>query len=459
MTLKAVTGPNGEARVTPHFVTGSLLRHILAMTGAGAIGLVAIFVGDLANILFLSWLDDEAVVAAIGYASSILFFTTSIGIGLSIAATALVSPRVGAGDRPAARRLAGSALLLTLLSSIVLAALVWLLVPPLLGLLGATGRTHALAESYLQILVPFLPPLAVAMTATALLRSIGDARRAMNVTLIGAVVNVALDPLLIFGAGLGVHGAAIASGLARLFMVSYGLYATIRSHDMVSRPSAEEALDDFRALGSVAVPAVLTNVATPVGNAYVTAAIAVHGDSAVAAWAIIGRIVPVAFGAIYSLSGAIGPIVGQNWGAGEEARMRRAFTLTLGVTGAFTLAAWIALLALEGPITKLFRAEGAVADLIGFYCRDVSPLFVFLGFLFVANAVFNTLGRARLSTALNWGRATVGTVPFVEAGSRLGGAEGVLAGNMIGAVGFGLVAVWLCYRLMEAPGRDSRLNR
>ena len=92
----AVTPPSSESikpsrrePQTPVFVTGSILRHILVMTGAGAVGLMAIFAGDLANILFLSRSGDDAVVAAVGYASSILFFSTSIGIGLSIAATAL----------------------------------------------------------------------------------------------------------------------------------------------------------------------------------------------------------------------------------------------------------------------------------------------------------------------------------------------------------------------------------
>lgn len=87
----------------PKFVTGSILRHILVMTGAGAVGLMAIFVGDLANIYFLSLSNDQAVVAAVGYASSILFFSTSIGIGLSIAAMAMVSPALGAGLRARAR--------------------------------------------------------------------------------------------------------------------------------------------------------------------------------------------------------------------------------------------------------------------------------------------------------------------------------------------------------------------
>lgn len=449
MDVADVTVTGAIPAPPPRFITGSLLRHILIMTGTGAVGLVAIFIGDLANILFLSWLGDEAIVAAVGYGSSILFFTTSIGIGLSIAATSLVSPAIGAGKRPRARQMASSALMLTLIASIVLTALVWLAVSPLLSLLGAEGRTHDLARDYLWILVPFLPPLALAMTSTGILRSVGDARRAMHITLIGAIVNIALDPIFIFTFGLGIHGAAIASGIARLAMVTYAIYAVVRVHDMATRPSVPALQADWPPLLAVAVPAVLTNIATPVGNAYVTAAIAAHGDSAVAAWAIIGRIIPVAFGAIYALSGSIGPIIGQNYGAGNHQRMRQAFTLSLAVNAAFTCAAWIVLLLGTGLIVDFFKQTGSAAELIRQFNTVLSPLFVFLGAMFVANAAFNTLGHARLSTWINWGRATVGTIPFVEFGSRHGGAEGVLAGNMIGGIAFGVVAVWLCYRLMD----------
>lgn len=120
----------------PKFVTGSLTRHILVMSGAGGAGLVAIFLADLANILFLSWLKDEAVVAAAGYASSILFFTTSVGIGLSIAAAALVSPALGAGNREAARRWSVNAHLAALVVSIAFAILLWPAIGGLLTLLG-----------------------------------------------------------------------------------------------------------------------------------------------------------------------------------------------------------------------------------------------------------------------------------------------------------------------------------
>jgi putative MATE family efflux protein len=446
------TGRRGGAG--PRFVTGSLLRHILAMTGAGAVGLMAIFVGDLANIYFLSTLSDEAIVAAVGYASSILFFSTSVGIGLSIAATSLVAPALGARRRMRARRLAVNAHVLAFLFASGASIALWLAITPLLELLGASGRTLELSARYLAILLPTLPVLSLAMTSAAVLRSVGDARRAMHVTLSGAVINVVLDVVLILHFGLGIEGAALSSLLARTMMMGIGLHGVIKVHDLIGRPKLATLIQDAPAYWRIALPAVLTNVAPAVGNGYVTYAIAAFGDAAVAAWAIIGRIIPVAFGAIYALSGSVGPILGQNFGAREARRMRDVFTLSLFTMSAFTGLAWFLLAVFAHPLASLFNAGPEARVLIVFFCRWLSPLFVFLGALFIASATFNTLGRPHVSTLLNWGRATLGTVPFVLLGGKFFAAEGVLAGNMLGGVIFGLAAIFSGYQLIARLGEE-----
>ncbi len=433
----------------PKFATGSLLRHIFVMTGAGAFGLMAIFIGDLANLIFLSWLKDEAIVAAVGYGSSILFLTISIGIGLSIAATSLVSPAIGARDLDRARRLSINSFLTTLIVASVSSLIVWLLIPWALRTLGATGRTLELSKMYLSILVPSLTPLALGMTASGVLRSVGDARRAMNVTLIGAVLNVILDPILIFWMGWGLEGAAIASVIARFGVMAVGFYGVIAVHKLIDRPHWGMFVNDAVLISGIAVPAIMTNIATPVSNAYVTYAISQYGDSAVAGWTTIGRVLPVAFGAIYALSGTIGPILGQNYGAGEGARMREAFGLALKVMAAFTAMAWVVMAFAAPGIAYLMHATGDAERLIVLYCRWLTPLFVFLGALFIANAAFNTLGRPKTSMILNWGRATIGTVPFVTAGGYFAGAAGVLAGHMIGGIVFGVIGVVMCYAMID----------
>lgn len=426
------------------------------MTGTGALGLIAIFIGDLANIYFLSLLEErEALVAAVGYGSSVLMLTIGIGIGLAIAATALVSPALGAGRIVRARRLSANAHLWTFTVSSALAVVVWLLIPQFLDLLGATGRTRELAVTYLSITVPALPPLALAMTSAAVLRSVGDARRAMNVTLFGAVTNIILDPILIFGFDLGIQGAAWASSLSRITAMSVGFFGVVLVHKLMGRPKLMTFLADGRQLATVAIPAVATNLATPAANAYITAVISQHGDDAVAGWTIIGRIIPVAFGAIFALSGVVGPIVGQNYGAADKARMHETLRLALMVTGGFSAGAWL-LLAVSAPfIVSQFRVHGETAELVYLFCWWLAPLYFFLGALFVSNAVFNTLGRAHISTALNWGRATLGTIPFVIIGDHLAGAHGIIAGQMLGAVFFGIAATQLGHRLIDYLGGDA----
>jgi MATE family, multidrug efflux pump len=455
MSPRQVSRPARRPASPPKFVTGSLLRHLLVMTGTGALGLLAIFVGDLANIYFLSLLEErEALVAAVGYASSILMLTIGIGIGLSIAATALISPAVGAGRMARARRLTANAHLWTFSVSCALALLVWLSIPQLLDLLGAKGRTHELAVTYLTVTVLALPPLALGMTSAAVLRSVGDARRAMNVTLLGAVTNIILDPILIFGFDLGIHGAAWASSTSRVMVMAVGFYGVATIHKLMGRTKLGTFLADGRALATIAVPAVATNLATPAANAYVTAVISEHGDAAVAAWTIIGRIIPVAFGSIFALSGVVGPIIGQNYGVRDKARMHSTLRLALLVTAAITIAAWL-LLALAAPfIVSQFRATGETADLVFLFCRWLSPLFFFLGALFISNAVFNTLGRPHISAALNWSRATLGTIPFVLLGDRIAGAYGIIAGQMMGPILFGAVAMALGHRLIDYIGGD-----
>jgi Na+-driven multidrug efflux pump len=136
--------------------------------------------------------------------------------------------------------------------------------------------------------------------------------------------------------------------------------------------------------------------------------------------------------------------------------MPATLTQSLYVMTGFTGAAWLVLALAAEPMAAMFNASGEARDLIVFFCRWLSPLFVFLGAVFIANASFNTLGKAHMSTMLNWGRATFGTVPFVLVGASLDGARGALTGNMAGGVFFGLLSVWLAYRLVNQI--DERLR-
>jgi putative MATE family efflux protein len=424
------------------------MRHVVVMTATGSIGLMAIFVVDFLNLFYISRLGEQELAAAIGYAGTVLFFTISFSIGISIAGTALVSRALGARQREEARRLATSSLVFMAAVTLALTLLTLPLLAPILTLLGATGRAHEIAWRFLLIVMPTTPLMGLGMACSGILRAAGDARRAMYVTLAGGILTAACDPLLIFGFGLGVDGAAITSVLARLTLVAVGFHGCVRAHDLLARPDWRTALTDARPLAAIAVPAVLANIATPFGNAIVTAAVARYGDSAVAGYAVIGRIVPLAFGAIFALAGSIGPILGQNLGAGRLDRVRRAIADGMIFTTGYCVVMCVALLLLREPIVRAFGASGEGAELIRFFCIYVAASWIAVGWLFVANAAFNNLGFPTWSTVFNWGRATVGTMPFVWIGATQFGAAGVIAGQAAGAVVFGIGAVIVCFMVI-----------
>ena len=438
----------------PRFVTGSPLRHVVVMSGTGAIGLISVFAVDLANLFYISLLGQASVAAAVGFAGVIIFFQVSICIGLTIGVSASVSRMIGTGQRGAARRVASASLCMMAALALVVGLATVLLLDPFLSRLGAAGETFRLAKMYLTLTSPTLPLLAVGMGCAALMRSVGDARRAMNVTLSAAIATAMLDPLLIFGLHLSLMGAAIASIGSRLLLAGVGWYGAARVNHLLGRVAWRTLPADLRPVLGVALPAVLTNLATPVGSAYTTHTMAVFGAAAVAGQATIDRISPVAFGIIYALTGAVGPILAQNLGAGRPDRVRQTLRASLLFVLASVLAAWLLLALAQGLIVRAFSAHGLAEIEVRLFCNWLAGSFVFAGCLFVANSVFNNLGFPLLSTTFNWGRATLGTIPFVYFGARFG-PQGILIGQALGSVLFGLAAVAVAFRVVRLAPEDG----
>lgn len=116
-----------------------------------------------------------------------------------------------------------------------------------------------------------------------------------------------------------------------------------------------------------------------------------------------------------------------------------------------------ALLALGSDgVVWLFGASGETARLVRFYCTYGAAAWIFLGCIFAANAAFNNLDRAILSTGFNWGRATLGTIPFVTFGAANFGPEGVLVGIVAGAAMFGIGAIGSAYGVVAGLARRAR---
>jgi putative MATE family efflux protein len=434
---------------TAVFTRGSTLRHVLVMTGAGATGLLAMFGVDMVDMYFLTLLGEQELAAAVGFAGTLIFFLVSVSIGLQIALGALVARAEGAYRRDLAGRFCTSALLFNLLVSSLLTLVFWLNLRDLLAFLGASGQTLDYAVSYAGILLPNTPILMLGMASAAGIRALGDARRSMWATVLGSVVNAALDPLFIFTFGWGLEGAALASVAARWTLFGVAFWVLMFIHRLPRRISLAEFSADLAAIMKIAGPAVLTNLATPIGGAFVLRTMSQFGDSAVAGAAILGRITPVAYCAIFALSGAVGPIIGQNAGAGRYDRVRSTLANALAFNLIYVILVWLIMWLCADLIVSAFSASDQAAELILFYTHFLAGAFVFNGALFVCNASFNNLHRPHWATGFNFGRALLGTIPAVYFGAKWYGAKGVMAGEAFGALLFGLLAVVAAFGLVQ----------
>lgn len=431
------------------FTRGSLMRHVMVMTATGAIGLMAIFIVDFLSLFYVSLLKDDRLTAGVGFATTIMFLAISANIGSMIAGSAMVARRIGARDEDGARRIASTSLVISAAIGALVSIALLAVMPWLLPKLGASGVPLEVATRFLWITLPANALMALGMSLSGFLRAVGDPRRAMNVTLFGGLVTAFADPLLIFGLKLGTDGAAWATVISRLVFMGVGFYGVSKVHDLIRMPRLREIIADAKSFLDIAVPAILTNVATPVAAMLLYRVLAPYGEAAIAANTIIDRLVPVAYGVLFALSGAVGPILAQNLGAKLFDRLHASMREALKFAFLYCVLAWIILFLARHQIAGLFGVSGPTAAYVAFFCAISGLAWMFNGFLFVANAAFNNLGFPLYSTAFNWGRATIGTLPPAMLGSMVAGVQGALVGVTIGSIVFGIASAWTAFRAIK----------
>lgn len=438
------------------FTQGSTMRHVVVMTLTGSLGLTFAFLVDFVALFWVGQLGNELLVAAIGFAWTIQFFTISSAIGLMIATVALVSRAIGARDRASARSTFTAAMIIIIALQLAIALVVVALREPILWMLGARGQALEVASRFLLIALPSLPLMAAGMVAASGLRAIGDAWRSMAVTLTAGIVALIVDPLLILdeivlargavvlpiGLGLGVDGAAIGLIVSRVAMTVLALYWVIRVHDLAGPAGLAQIRAVARPFFRIALPAMATQMSTPMGNFIVTAIIAGFGDAAVAGWSVVSRLMILAFGGIFALSGAIGGIIGQNYGAKLMDRVARAYIDALIFCAIYTLATWAALVALTPLVLEGFGLTGEAARVVEAFTFIGAGAFVFTGTLFVANSAFNNLGRPLWATACNWARDGILMAPICWMMAVAFAAPGAVYGQAVaGTIAGGLAAL------------------
>lgn len=436
-------------RNNQYFLTGSIFGHIFSMAHTSMFALISVVLVDALDMVFLGMLGKVEIIAALGFAWPVVFFTLAVSLGISTSMTALVSRAEGLGDRERAGIYATHVMVVGVGIAAVMTGVIWLLAPVLLHLFGARGAVLQIGVTYLHILVLCLPVLVISMSSGALLRAVGARKRAMWAKIAGAGTNAVLDPICIFGLGWGVEGAAWATVLSRVVIMSVAFWGAYRVYGLIGTFNWRLFKADAREIIKIAIPVSIAKAGPPAGSAFLMATMAQFGDHAVAAVAIIERIAPFAFVGLYALPQAIGPIIGQNFAAGHLDRVRMVWRDALILAAIYVTGVFAILFVAQDGLAAIFKAPPQTAYYLSIFCCFTAPFYLFQGVQFVAHTAFNVTGRPMMAMVFDLARETLGVMPFVYLGAMWFGGVGVLAGQVTGMVVFGALSALVCYGLMQ----------
>lgn len=424
-------------------------------------GITAVMSVSLADTYFVGQLGPDQL-AAISFCFPVLITVTSIAIGLSAGAASVVARAAGRGDHARVRRLTSDAIILALIVAAGLGVAGWFLTEPLFTALGAQERLMPHILAYMRTWFAGVVLVAMPILANGLLRALGDSRAPATFMVIMAVTNIVLDPLFIFGIGpfprLEIQGAALVTLLANAGALCIAAWLLVVREKIVSfrPPPLEELADSWAEIARIGVPAALSNAINPAGVTLATAGFARFGAEAVAGFGVATRIEIFAIIPLLALSAIIGPITGQNGGAGHQERVRRAFQLGFAGVLVWSLSISIILAVVAVPVTGLFSDSPETLRVARLYLWLAPWTIAGYGVVIAASAGFNALGRPLYGMVMTFTRSLVLYAPGVWIGGLVAGVPGSIAGLGAANVLSGLGAAWWSLRRAPMSSKDRK---
>lgn len=424
------------------------------MLGPFSIAVIALISTGIVDTIYLGRLTDELrpnlgvmALAAIGFAFPLTFLCNSANIGLGAGTLSAVSRALGQGDIERSRRHGAAAILMALTVMTLLVTTMLIILPHVLSLMGAEGEIKKMASQYAIISFPGLVIVSVAAMSNNILRAGGEAVLPSSIMIIGAVINIILDPFLIFGWGpfprMEIQGAAWATVTGNTIGAIFGFSMVMFHRKAIS--FSEMTLGSikraWKVVGSVGLPAAGTNIIVPLSAALAVTIIARSLTTVdVAAFTVASRAELISVGMLYALSACIGAITGQNGGAGLTDRVRATFNFCYWICIVWGTFMAIILALFAPQIAGIFSNDAeVVAKTIPYFYIVPVTIFAY-GFVFISAAGFNALGRPIYGLIYTVIRSLILYVAFIYIGVQLDGLRGAFFGMAAANIISGLIA-------------------
>jgi putative MATE family efflux protein len=422
-------------------------------------GFLAMTATQLVEVVYLGIVGTDEL-AAISYTFPIVLTLNAAARGIGVGASAVIARAVGAGDRDRAALLATHCLVLVFAFSAVCTVLGITSAKALLATLGAEGHVLALADLYMRIWFSAFAFFAVSMVGTNLLRSVGNAAVPGMVMTLGSALQMALGPFLIFGwlgvPALGIAGAAAAFVIARFLSFLYCMY-WIGSKEQMLVSRLRGFVGSSRSILHVGMPAMATNLIAPLSTGVLTRLLAGFGHAIVAGFGVASRVDAMMAMVVIAISSAVGPFVGQNWGARNFARVHEAMRLCYRLCLGWGFVSLLFMLIAGTWLVERVNNEPDVVAAATSYLMIVPFTAGFMGVMNVASGCFNALSRPTPPLVLSALRLVGVLVPLALLGRAYFGYVGIYLATGVANVLVGVLAwVWARRMLADAEVTVSR---
>lgn len=398
---------------------GPLLGHFRTLAIPAAFGMLFSTLYNVVDVYWAGRLSTQAQAGlAIGFQA--FFIMMSIGFGLSAALSALVSNAKGLGDRASARTFALQGIVFGIIATLVLMALGWIGGPYLIALVSEPGDYRDAATGYFNWLVLSLPGFLLAYGANGILQAHGDTVTLQRGLMVAFFANVVLNPLLMFGVpgiwgGMGFNGIALSTIISQTAVMLWVLHGVFKL-DVLRDPKQSEfspQLAKFRQIIAQLLPASTAMMVMFVSGFVVQYALKEFGEDAIAAYGVALRIEQILLLPVLGMTGALLPIIGQNFGASNHQRVKDALFLCWKIGFAMSVVA-MPLLWLAGRYAMgVFTDNPTVIDIGASYLLVDAFLFPIYMMLFAINSFLQGLKRPIWTLWISIYRQGIGVALFI----------------------------------------------
>ena len=452
---------NAPALSSAKLVSGSIPGHLVSQTLPAVIGVAAIMSIGIVDAYFIGQLGS-APLAAISFIFPVAVASTSLGVGVMVGINSVVARALGEGDFDRAARRANFGIVFACACGILMGLALWLLIDPIFTAMNAPADLMPLIRDYMTPYAMGFPLSLAIMGFNGVLRGQGEAKRTSTVSIVYAAANWVLNPILITGAfgfeGYGIAGSAYATVIGWGVGVATALVLLRGTSLPLNLGLLRECslIDPAKAIIRVGLPAAFSNAINPLGLAVLTALVALEGEAAVAGFGAAGRLQSFVIVPLLGLSGAIGAIVGQNWGAGRFDRAREATLYAAGFCVAWGLFVAAFMVAAGESFASIFTDNPAVIAEFAAYLEMAAWGYAGFGLLIVGNGIMNAVDKAGFALVQSVARVFLVMLPVALVLQPGMGSSAIytaeLAANLFGAVSAVLLVRYIFARQAPAWG-------